>query len=97
MPGTITLLSPVPERSAAAGAHGLPLPASFRGKRIGFLDNTKANFAELSRGFGQLLVERYGAASVVIRRKANAATPAPPELIAEMAKACDVVFTGSGD
>ncbi len=94
--GTITLLTPVPEkRQVAAG--GRALPASLTGKRIGFLDNTKANFAELARQFGQALVERHGAASVTIRRKANAATPAPPEIIAALAKECDVVFTGSGD
>jgi hypothetical protein len=93
---TITVLTPVPEaRETRQDAR--PLPAGLDGKRIGFLDNTKANFAELARGFGEVLVQRYGAASVMIHRKANAATPAPPELIARMARDCDVVFTGSGD
>ncbi len=94
--GTITLLTPVPEKRQTAMG-GSSLPGSLNGKRIGFLDNTKANFADLARGFGQVLVERYGAASVTIRRKANAATPAAPEIIAALAKECDVVFTGSGD
>ena len=35
--------------------------------------------------------------TIVHRRKANAATAAPPELIAEMGKLCDVVFAGSAD
>jgi hypothetical protein len=35
--------------------------------------------------------------SIVRRRKANAATPAPPGLIAELSKECDVVFAGSAD
>jgi len=38
-----------------------------------------------------------GVAAVVHRKKANASTPASPELIAELAKACDVVFAGSAD
>ncbi len=41
--------------------------------------------------------KRHGVRTVVHRRKANAATPAPPELIAELSKECDVVFTGSAD
>jgi hypothetical protein len=35
--------------------------------------------------------------AVVRRRKANAAVPAPPETLIELAKQCDVVFAGSGD
>jgi hypothetical protein len=46
---------------------------------------------------GALLRERYGVAAVVHRKKANASTPASPELIEELAKACDVVFAGSAD
>jgi hypothetical protein len=93
---TITVLTPVPESRQAAAA-GRPLPPSLQGKRVGFLDNTKANFGELARQFGDVLMKRYGAASVTVRRKANAATPAAPEIIEALAKECDVVFTGSGD
>jgi hypothetical protein len=35
--------------------------------------------------------------AVVHRRKANCSTPAPAELIAELAKSCDIVFAGSAD
>ncbi len=96
MPNTVTLLTPVPEPHSVPNG-GLSLPPSLRGKRIGFLDNTKANFAELARQFGDVLLQRFGAEAVVIRRKANAATPAPDEIIEALAKECDVVFTGSGD
>lgn len=96
METTITVLTPVPESRLSAAA-GRSLPDSLQGKRIGFLDNTKANFAELARQFGDVLVQRYGAASVTVRRKANAATPAAPEIIEALSKECDVVFTGSGD
>ena len=74
-----------------------PLPADWTGRTVGFLDNTKANFDRLTGGIGELLRERHGVKAVVHRRKANASTPAPPELIAEMAKVCDVVFAGSAD
>jgi hypothetical protein len=73
------------------------LPEDWKGRVVGFIDNTKHNFDRLAEGLGELLRERYGVAAVVHRRKANASTPAAPELIAELAKECDVVFAGSGD
>ena len=73
------------------------LPPRLAGRSVGFLDNTKANFERLTAEVGALLRERHGVAGVVHRKKANAATPAPAELIAEMAKTCDVVFAGSAD
>ena len=73
------------------------LPREWAGRTVGFLDNTKANFDRLTAGIGELLRERHGVREVVHRRKANASTPAPPELIVELAKRCDVVFAGSAD
>ena len=93
---TIRVLSPV----GVAAAEGFTVPAlprQWRGLTIGFLDNTKANFDRLTAEMGDLLRASHGVARVVQRRKANASTPAPPELIAEMAKECDVVFAGSAD
>ena len=92
----IRVLSPVgvvATQSLAAPA----LPRDWRGRTVGFLDNTKANFDRLTAGLGDLLRERYGVAAVVHRRKANASTPAAPEVIAGLAKDCDVVFAGSAD
>lgn len=74
-----------------------PLPPALRGRTVGFLDNTKANFDRLSDEIGSLLRERHGVATVIRRRKANASTPAAPEILAELAKACDLVFAGSAD
>src|SRR5262249_50980276 len=74
-----------------------PLPEDWTGRVVGFIDNTKHNFDRLVEGLGALLRERYGVRDVVHRRKANASTPAPPAMILELAKECDVVFAGSGD
>lgn len=74
-----------------------PLPSDWRGRTVGFLDNTKSNFDRLAAGIGDLLRERYGVKAVVHRKKANASTPAAPEIVAELSKECDVVFAGSGD
>ena len=74
-----------------------PMPVDWRGRVVGFVDNTKHNFDRLAADLGTLLQERYGVRAVVHRRKANAATPAAPELLAELSKECDVVFAGSAD
>ena len=74
-----------------------PLPADLAGRTVGFLDNTKSNFDRLTAGLGELLRERYGVKAIVHRRKANASTPAAPEIVAELTKECDVVFAGSAD
>ena len=73
------------------------LPGRWTGRTVGFLDNTKSNFDRLVTDLGELLRQRYGVAAVVHRKKANASTPAPAELIEELAKQCDVVFAGSAD
>jgi len=94
--GKIRVLSPV--GVAVADAFTVPaLPREWKGLTIGFLDNTKANFDRLTMEMGELLRSAHGVAKVVHRRKANASTPAAPEIIVELAKECDVVFAGSAD
>jgi hypothetical protein len=73
------------------------LPRVWRGLTVGFLDNTKSNFDRLVTEMGAVLTERYGVREIVHRKKANASTPAAPEIVAELAKRCDMVFAGSGD
>lgn len=93
---TIKVLSPVAEPRAASVAVP-PLPRDLRGLTVGFLDNTKSNFDRLTREMGELLRARFGVKAVVHRKKANASTPAAPELVEAMVKECDLVFTGSAD
>ena len=92
----VRVLSPV---GVAGGdtASVPPLPGSLSGLTIGFLDNRKANFDLLADEIGALLAKEHGVKAVVRRRKANAATPAAPEIVAGLAKNCDVVFAGSAD
>jgi hypothetical protein len=92
----IRVLSPIGVvRSAIVAVP--PLPADLTGRTVGFLDNTKTNFDRLAGDMGALLTERFGVARVMHRRKANASTPAPPEMLVELGKECDVVFAGSAD
>jgi hypothetical protein len=74
-----------------------PLPASLAGRTVGFVDNTKHNFDRLADEIGAVLREHHGVKAVIRRRKANASTPAAPEILVDLAKTCDVVFAGSGD
>ena len=74
-----------------------PLPLSLAGRTVGFLDNTKANFDQLADEIGAFLRAEHGVKAVIRRRKANASTPAAPEILAGLAKDCDVVFAGSAD
>ena len=92
----ITVLSPVGEMRA--GTRGVPaLPASLRGLTVGFLDNTKSNFDRLVTEMGAAMVEQFGVKRIVHRKKANASTPAAPEIVEGLAKDCDLVFAGSAD
>ncbi|MBI2492905.1 MAG: hypothetical protein HYV94_12555 [Candidatus Rokubacteria bacterium] len=92
----IRVLSPIGEVRAESFT-APSLPSEWTGRTVGFIDNTKHNFDRLADDLGALLRERYGVRAVVRRRKANASTAAPAELVAELAKECDVVFAGSGD
>ena len=92
----IRVLSPVGEVAREA-LRAPALPSSLAGLTVGFLDNTKHNFDRLTDDIGALLRDRHGVKAVVRRRKANAASDAPPHLLAELAKTCDLVFAGSAD
>jgi len=71
--------------------------SSLEGKTIGLMSNTKPNSAQLLEDIGQLLVQRYGVKELVVRQKPNFYTPAPPQLVEELANSCDAVLTAIGD
>jgi hypothetical protein len=71
--------------------------ARLRGATIGLLENTKQNASLFLTELGQLLVDRYGAAGVVLRTKQAFALPVPADLLEELAAGCEAVVTGVGD
>ena len=91
----IRVLSPVVDSKVSQTAP-LPVPGTLAGKRVGFLDNTKANFELLLRGLEGHLRERWATIDVRYERKANSSTPAPPEVLARL-RDLDLVVTGSAD
>ena len=67
------------------------------GKVVGFIDNSKPNFNYLADDLAELLVAKYGVASVVRRKKPGPMRSAPDNVFKELGEQCDVVVTGSGD
>jgi hypothetical protein len=65
------------------------------GKRIGILDNGKANAGTLMLAVAGVLQERYGAGEIVKRNKPVAGPPAPE--ILEALSQCDLTLVGSAD
>ena len=68
-----------------------------RGKVVGLLDNSKPNADKLAERFAELLIEKYGVANVITRRKLTAQQGAPKQFLDELAAQADIVLSGLGD
>lgn len=91
---TIRLYDPTAE-PRAVDATPAPRLQSLTGKRIGILDNGKANAGTLMLAVARVLQERYGAGEIVKRDKPVAGPPAPE--ILEALSHCDLALVGSAD
>ena len=76
----ITVLDPTTQCEAAAPWYAPKMP-SLEGRRIGILDNRKANADRLLDEVDSIMRTRYGIAECVRRQKLHFSRPAPPELI----------------
>ena len=76
----------------------MPAPrlTSLRGKRVGFLDNSKEKADIFLVMLAERLAERYALAEVVHRRKPSYSRVAPPAIIEALRQACDCVITAMG-
>ena len=95
MTGSILLYNPTAVRAGGAETTQQAL-SDLKGRVVGFIDNSKPNFDHLVAEMAGLLESRYAARSIV-RRKRLASIPAEDQVIAELARECDLVITGSGD
>ena len=91
----IIVLDPTSDSDAVAPRLALALP-SLEGRRIGVLDNRKANGDRLLDLVEDILRDRYGAEVCMRRRKPDFSRPAPAELLADL-QGCAAVITGVGD
>lgn len=73
-----------------------PRPDDLRGKRLGLIDNTKANAAELLEAVAALLADDLAPAEI-LRRRVPATLPADDDLLDELARECDLVIEAVGD
>jgi hypothetical protein len=92
---TIRIYEPVPIASDNSKISRQSL-AALKGKTVGFIDNAKPNFEYLAEDLGALLVEKYGVAEVVTHRK-RGQHPVGDAIMADLARKCDAIVTGSGD
>jgi hypothetical protein len=91
---SIRLYDPTAEPRSVA-ARLAPRLASLDGKRIGILDNGKANADVLMLAVARILQERHGAGEIVKREKPVAGPP-KPEVLEALAQ-CDLALVGSAD
>jgi hypothetical protein len=91
---SIRLYDPTAEPRAVA-ARLAPRLSTLSGKRIGILDNGKANAGTLMLAVTKILQERYGVGEIVKRDKPVAGPPAP-EVLEALAQ-CDLALVGSAD
>jgi nucleotide-binding universal stress UspA family protein len=73
-----------------------PRPSDLRHKRLGLIDNTKANAAALLEAVAALLEDELQPVEV-IRRRVPATLPADDALLDEIARECDLVIEAVGD
>lgn len=92
----ITVLEPVAEPQPLAYALS-ERPGTLAGKRIGFLNNTKANASELLRAVEERLRSRYDVRSVLHKAKPVAAVAAAGAVLDELVASCDVAVVAIGD
>ena len=93
-PDGIRLYDPTAQPRTIAAQLAPRLP-SLAGKRIGILDNRKANAGTLMLAVARILQERYGVGEIVKRDKPVAGPPSP-EALAALAE-CDLALVGSAD
>jgi len=89
-----------PTSGAAPGATAVIAAApltSLEGLRVGLLENTKRNAADVLHVIGDALQRTDGVASLVPYTKHNFALPLPDDLLEELEASCDAVVIGIGD
>jgi hypothetical protein len=67
------------------------------GKRLGLLENSKANSDKVLNELGELLKEKYDLKEVVSFSKHNASLPTKPEVVQQVLDRVDILITGVGD
>ena len=94
---TIEVLDPTGQVQKLAAVECNPVMMPLRGLRLGILDNSKPNFRRLATLVAERLRDDGPVADMTYFRKENPAVGARPELLDQIARATDLVFTGSAN
>ncbi len=74
-----------------------PRPADLRGKRLGLLDNSKANSDVILRKIADILDQELNFSDIFYAKKHSASLPPYPEVVADLHRHADIIITGVGD
>ena len=96
-PSTIQLIDPTGRDPGERPLILAPRPVTLSGKRLGVLDNSKANSDVILRTIAKTLNEQYEFSDIFYIKKHSASLPPSPEVMSELHRHVDVVITGVGD
>ena len=72
-------------------------PSTLNGKRLGLLENSKANSDKVLHELGEILKQKYDIREIKYFSKHNASLPTKPQVIQDILNEVDVLVTGVGD
>ena len=91
------LVDPTGHSLNTAGLHISLRPSDLRGKRLGLLDNTKANSEVILRKIADILDAKYEFAEIYYTKKHSSNLPPKPEVLSNLHLYADIVIAGVGD
>ena len=93
----VLMVDPTGEAPDSQSLTLVPRPTDLRGKRLGLLDNSKANSDVILRAIAAILNERYEFSEIFYTKKHSASLPPRPEILADHHRNADIVIAGVGD
>ena len=95
-PGVI-LVDPTGHNLNTTSLRISPRPSDLRGKRLGLLDNTKANSEVILRKIADILDAKYEFSEIYYTKKHSSNLPPKPEVLSNLHLYADIVIAGVGD
>ena len=93
----VQLVDPTGADPGLANLDLSPRPTDLRGKRLGLLDNSKANSDVILYAIARILNEQYEFSDIFYAKKHSASLPPVPEIVADLHRHADIVIAGIGD
>jgi|TARA_B100000315_G_scaffold240761_1_gene260913 hypothetical protein len=93
----VLLVDPTGEAPDSHSLNLAPRPTDLRGKRLGLLDNSKANSDVILHMIANILNEQYEFSEIFYTQKHSASLPPKPEVLADLHRNADIIIAGVGD